>query len=294
VGVQEVTAFETPVSLLLAKIVANDGTTNSLNLESTWNEAYWTGLTANADYSKRPHLLKLVKDFGEEVADAERQSFTDGTSAVLRDGVVSYEMKFINTDKTLFQALKSFERKSRTTAYGLVFVDACGNIAGQKCGTKLNYVRIAQGSMEVKYINRKDDTVAHIVLSFELEIGKSNAYDVVTSDNIETSINSIEPLKDLELKAVVSTTTTNYTVDLVHRSANAMGIPAMGQDVLADWTVVNKTTNAAVALTSVAEDAVVDGRYLFVATVAQTNGNVLNFKYLSASFEADFDVTITI
>jgi hypothetical protein len=176
----------------------------------------------------------------------------------------------------------------------MILADACGNVVGQKCGNDLNYVRISQGSFIVKNMNKTNEVMNHVLVRFELEVGVQNAYDVMLISNGDFNINKVEPLKDLELKAVVSTTTTNYTVDLVHRSANAMGIPAMGQDVLANWTVVNKTTNAAVALTSVAEDAVVDGRYLFVATVAQTNGNVLNFKYLSASFEADFDVTITI
>jgi hypothetical protein len=294
VGVQEGTPFETPILMGISKIVANDGTTNKISLTTPKTEAYWTGLTANAEYNKRLNLLKLIDDFAEDPQDPEMQSASSGRNYRLRDGVVGYEFKIFNTDKTLFQALKSFERKTANSAYGMILADACGNVVGQKCGNDLNYVRISQGSFIVKNMNKTNEVMNHVLVRFELEVGVQNAYDVMLISNGDFNINKVEPLKDLELKAVVSTTTTNYTVDLVHRSANAMGIPAMGQDVLLNWTVVNKTTNAAVALTSVAEDAIVDGRYLFVATVAQTNGDVLNFKYLSASFEADFDVTITI
>jgi hypothetical protein len=290
-GVKDTTDFGTAKLLMVAPLVASDGTENKIDLTAALNQAYFDALNENADFSKRYQFTPIIEDFTVNVEDNPTVTRASGTTYKLRDGVVTFEMYFddINADGILFDALKSLECEK----IGVNFVDKCNSIAGYKCNDALELVPVASGTWMVQYYNATDSDVRRIRLTFQIEATGNNNFDILKgSDLDDVNIFNIKPLYSGGLKAKVgAATTTTLVVDLITTSKSAIGIPYTGADTVGNWTMTNNTASTTVAITTVVEDAVVDGRYTFTFP-AQTAADSVTLKYLDSKGEIIFTTTL--
>ena len=268
------------VKLIALRMKADDGTSNKILSSDTIDQAYIDAAINNEDASKRWYPIGIFKNQEDVRADPASESISDGSSILTQQGVRTYTGWLLNYAAAYLEALESFKCQS----FGLFMVDDCGGITGavSKDGLSLRPVRVNENSWNPTFIKATPTVSAKVQLSFEFsQLERDKYLRVISEDEITGDMLDEEGL--LPLKGTTSgIATTGFVTALIvafdiFLDAAKGNVPGW---LATDFAVFNKTTNAAVVITSVTEAP--EGTYTFVIP-AQTSADVLELTNIKTT-----------
>lgn len=284
------------VGLIAVPLKADDGTLNQILATDTIDQAYIDAKINEEDESKRWYPIGRV-DFRnqEDVrADPTTETFTDGASAITQQGVRTYLGWLVDYAPAYIEQLNAL----RCRDFGLYTISECLDLTGSisRDGAALNPIRVNAPSWEPRYVKATPTVSAKIQLAFEFsQLEKDEYLRVINGSEITADLQNIEGL--LPLSATISAeAATGFVAELkvdydIFLDASKEIVPGW---VITDFALLNVTTNASIAITSVTEAP--EGTYTFVIP-AQTSGDVLRLTNVKTTgnkpgFFLQQDITI--
>ena len=281
------------VKLVKVRMVADDGTPNSVASTDTINKAYVDALLQNADPSKRWYPIGTFENVDDVRADPTTETFNSGASAVTSQGVRTYTGWLLNYSPAYLKVLQSFSCED----FGFYVIDECGQLIGEqsKDCTELFPIRVNAASWNPTLIKFTPVAVGKVQVTFEYDqlVNDADLALVPESDIADDiDLRKITGLK--QLKIVTSgISQTGWTANITVGDGSFGGIPAGGL-VTASFQAFNETDQAAIAITSVTETGVDTGIYAFVIP-SQDVSDVVNYSIdLTNGDGVDGEDTITI
>lgn len=268
-------------NFILVPLIANDGTFNYIDPTATLNDAYFTALINEADDSKRWYPTGKLKNVTTDRADPILETFEDGSSVFIRDGIRNFTAMII---KGSFELAKQFNA-NRCSTFGIFIVDLDGNILGTtKTGSNYLYpIAVDAATFYAKPVFTTDTTIQKIMLQGQFDVlQKDDDLRMISASSITAA--NIVNLKGLMnvYTTIVSTSTTTMVLDLYAKVGNIVtNYPIEGlvtaNFVSSDTGTTSKMyniTDASDVTVTAAESTTIDGRYTLTYT-AQTVADVL-------------------
>ena len=268
-------------NFILVPLIANDGTFNYIDPTATFNDAYFTALINEADDSKRWYPTGKLKNVTTDRADPILETFEDGSSVFIRDGIRNFTAMII---KGSFELAKQFNA-NRCSTFGIFIVDLDGNILGTtKTGSNYLYpIACDAATFYAKPVFTTDTTIQKIMLMGQWDVlQKDDDLRMISASSITAA--NIVNLKGLMnvYTTIVSTSTTTMVLDLYAKVGNIVTNYPIEGLVTADFvssdtgstSKMYNITDASDVTVTAAESTTVDGRYTLTYT-AQTVADVL-------------------
>ena len=255
-------------NFILVPLIANDGTFNYIDPTATLNDAYFTALINEADDSKRWYPTGKLKNVTTDRADPILETFEDGSSVFIRDGIRDFTAMII---KGSFELAKQFNA-NRCSTFGIFIVDLDGNILGTtKSGSDYLYpIACDAATFYAKPVFTTDTTIQKIMLMGQWDVlQKDDDLRMISASSIPAA--NIVNLKGLMnvYATIVSTSTTTMVLDLYAKVGNMVtnykieGLVTadfVSSDTAATSKMYNITDNSDVSVTAT-ESTTIDGRY---------------------------------
>ena len=255
-------------NFILVPLIANDGTFNYIDPSDTLNDAYFTALINEADDSKRWYPTGKLKNVTTDRADPILETFEDGSSVFIRDGIRNFTAMII---KGSFELAKQFNA-NRCSTFGIFIVDLDGNILGttKSSDNYLYPISVDAATFYAKPVFTTDTTIQKIMLSGQWDVlQKDDDLRMISASSIPAA--NIVNLKGLMnvYATIVSTSTTTMVLDLYAKVGNMVTNYKIEGLVTADFVssdtgstskMYNITDNSDLTVTA-AESTTVDGRY---------------------------------
>ncbi len=282
------------VGLIAVRMKADDGTLNQILASDTIDQAYVDAKINEEDESKRWYPIGNFRNEEDVRADPITETFSDGGSVITQQGVRTYLGWLVNFAPAYVGILESF----KCFEFGLFVIDSCGAITGaiSKDKTALRPIRVNQNSWEPRYVKATPTVSAKVQLAFEFsQLERDKDLRVISEEEATADLLNIEGLLPLAaaisgeaLTGFVAALTVDFDIFL---DASKEVVPGW---VLSDFALLNKTTNLAVAITSVTESP--EGTYTFVIP-AQSSADVLELTNVKTTgnkpgFFVEQDITI--
>jgi hypothetical protein len=268
-------------NFILVPLIANDGTFNYIDPTATFNDAYFTALINEADDSKRWYPTGKLKNVTTDRADPILETFEDGSSVFIRDGIRNFTAMII---KGSFELAKQFNA-NRCSTFGIFIVDLDGNILGTtKTGSNYLYpIAVDAATFYAKPVFTTDTTIQKIMLQGQWDVlQKDDDLRMISASSISAA--NIVNLKGLMnvYTTIVSTSTTTMVLDLYAKVGNIVTNYPIEGLVTADFvssdtgstSKMYNITDASDVTVTAAESTTIDGRYTLTYT-AQTVADVL-------------------
>jgi hypothetical protein len=268
-------------NFILVPLIANDGTFNYIDPTATLNDAYFTALINEADDSKRWYPTGKLKNVTTDRADPILETFEDGSSVFIRDGIRNFTAMII---KGSFELAKQFNA-NRCSTFGIFIVDLDGNILGTtKTGSNYLYpIAVDAATFYAKPVFTTDTTIQKIMLQGQWDVlQKDDDLRMISAFSITAA--NIVNLKGLMnvYTTIVSTSTTTMVLDLYAKVGNIVTNYPIEGLVTADFvssdtgstSKMYNITDASDVTVTAAESTTIDGRYTLTYT-AQTVADVL-------------------
>ena len=271
------------VNAILVPLIANDGTYNKIDPSATLNSAYFTALINQADDSKRWYPTGKMKNITTDRADPIRETFDDGSSVFIRDGIRTYAGMII---KGSFELSGQFNA-NRCSTFGVFIIDVDGSILGTTNGDGYLYpIEVDAATFYSKMMFTTDTTIQKIMLSWQWGVTQKDDNLRMISANSITGINLADATGLMSVYAeIVSTGQTAMVVDLYAKFGDIVTNYPIEGLVTADFVssdsavaskIYNVTDDADVTITA-SESATIPGRYTLTYT-SQTVSDVLQPK----------------
>lgn len=255
-------------NFILVPLIANDGTFNYIDPSDTLNDAYFTALINEADDSKRWYPTGKLKNVTTDRADPILETFEDGSSVFIRDGIRNFTAMII---KGSFELAKQFNA-NRCSTFGIFIVDLDGNILGTtKTGSDYLYpISCDAATFYAKPVFTTDTTIQKIMLQGQWDVlQKDDDLRMISASSITAA--NIVNLKGLMnvYATIVSTSTTEMVLDLYAKVGNMVTNYKIEGLVSADFVssdtgstskIYNITDDSDVSVTAT-ESTTIDGRY---------------------------------
>jgi hypothetical protein len=262
-------------NFILVPLIANDGTFNYIDPTATLNDAYFTALINEADDSKRWYPTGKLKNVTTDRADPILETFEDGSSVFIRDGIRNFTAMII---KGSFELAKQFNA-NRCSTFGIFIVDLDGNILGTtKTGSDYLYpIACDAATFYAKPVFTTDTTIQKIMLMGQWDVlQKDDDLRMISASSISAA--NIVNLKGLMnvYATIVSTSATTMVLDLYAKVGNIVtNYPIEGlvtanfvsSDTGTTSSMYNITDNSDLSVTA-AESTTIDGRYTLTYTGA--------------------------
>jgi hypothetical protein len=268
-------------NFILVPLIANDGTFNYIDPTATLNDAYFTALINEADDSKRWYPTGKLKNVTTDRADPILETFEDGSSVFIRDGIRNFTAMII---KGSFELAKQFNA-NRCSTFGIFIVDLDGNILGTtKTGSNYLYpIAVDAATFYAKPVFTTDTTIQKIMLMGQWDVlQKDDDLRMISASSISAA--NIVNLKGLinVYATIISTSTTTMVVDLYAKVGDMANNYRIEGLVTADFvssdtgstSKMYNITDASDVTVTAAESTTIDGRYTLTYT-AQTVADVL-------------------
>lgn len=250
---------------------ASDGTLNKIDSAQVIDQAFIDGLINAAHpydriYPIADNNLNAVTNVRSESKYATKD---DDSKTFLFEGAKSFTAEEWEKSSIYLGQLKTFGCEQ----FSAFLLDVAGNFRYSKhAGSDDRFpIKIAKGSLEIKYVEPLADSVEKIVHSFDWDVSeKDENLRMIQGGDITANLKNANGL--ISVNSLNSNiTTAGFTIEL----NTIFGTKATGL-LLADFVVNELTpTPGGVALTSVVETAIGSGIYDIVFTVAETSGDVL-------------------
>jgi hypothetical protein len=262
-------------NFILVPLIANDGTFNKIDPSATLNDAYFTALINEADDSKRWYPTGKLKNVTTDRADPILETFEDGSSVFIRDGIRNFTAMII---KGSFELAKQFNA-NRCSTFGIFIVDLDGNILGTtKTGSDYLYpIAVDAATFYAKPVFTTDTTIQKIMLQGQWDVlQKDDDLRMISASSITAA--NIVNLKGLMnvYATIVSTSTTTMVLDLYAKVGNIVTNYPIEGLVTADFvssdtgstSKMYNITDASDLTVAATESTTVDGRYTLTYTGA--------------------------
>lgn len=262
-------------NFILVPLIANDGTFNYIDPSATLNDAYFTALINEADDSKRWYPTGKLKNVTTDRADPILETFEDGSSVFIRDGIRNFTAMII---KGSFELAKQFNA-NRCSTFGIFIVDLDGNILGTtKTGSDYLYpIAVDAATFYAKPVFTTDTTIQKIMLQGQWDVlQKDDDLRMISASSISAA--NIVNLKGLMnvYATIVSTSTTTMVLDLYAKVGNIVTNYPIEGLVTADFvssdtgstSKMYNITDASDLTVAATESTTVDGRYTLTYTGA--------------------------
>ncbi len=262
-------------NFILVPLIANDGTFNKIDPSATLNDAYFTALINEADDSKRWYPTGKLKNVTTDRADPILETFEDGSSVFIRDGIRNFTAMII---KGSFELAKQFNA-NRCSTFGIFIVDLDGNILGTtKTGSDYLYpIAVDAATFYAKPVFTTDTTIQKIMLQGQWDVlQKDDDLRMISASSISAA--NIVNLKGLMnvYATIVSTSTTTMVLDLYAKVGNIVTNYPIEGLVTADFvssdtgstSKMYNITDASDLTVAATESTTVDGRYTLTYTGA--------------------------
>lgn len=259
--------------LIAVQMKADDGTSNQIAKSDTIDDAFVTAKLNNVDPSKRWFPIGPFTNVTDERADAATETFSDGSSSVVQQGVRTYTGWLNGYAPNYISQLDSF----KCIDFGIYAIDGCGNLIGSLSadGLYLNPIRVNKGSWNPTYVKATDTVSAKVQLSFEFsQLEKDKKLRQILESEMTADLTAIEGLRTISA-SVSGITTTGFVAALTLPFDDFKEAVKVEGWVLADFDLYNTTTAASIVITTVTESP--DGTYTFVIP-AQTSADVLRLR----------------
>jgi hypothetical protein len=262
-------------NFILVPLIANDGTFNYIDPTDTLNDAYFTALINEADDSKRWYPTGKLKNVTTDRADPILETFEDGSSVFIRDGIRNFTAMII---KGSFELAKQFNA-NRCSTFGIFIVDLDGNILGTtKTGSNYLYpIAVDAATFYAKPVFTTDTTIQKIMLQGQWDVlQKDDDLRMISASSITAA--NIVNLKGLMnvYATIVSTSTTTMVLDLYAKVGNIVTNYPIEGLVTADFvssdtgstSKMYNITDASDLTVAATESTTIDGRYTLTYTGA--------------------------
>ena len=262
-------------NFILVPLIANDGTFNKIDPSATLNDAYFTALINEADDSKRWYPTGKLKNVTTDRADPILETFEDGSSVFIRDGIRNFTAMII---KGSFELAKQFNA-NRCSTFGIFIVDLDGNILGttKSSDNYLYPIAVDAATFYAKPVFTTDTTIQKIMLQGQWDVlQKDDDLRMISASSISAA--NIVNLKGLMnvYTTIVSTSTTTMVLDLYAKVGNIVTNYPIEGLVTADFvssdtgstSKMYNITDASDLTVSATESTTVDGRYTLTYTGA--------------------------
>jgi hypothetical protein len=262
-------------NFILVPLIANDGTFNYIDPSATLNDAYFTALINEADDSKRWYPTGKLKNVTTDRADPILETFEDGSSVFIRDGIRNFTAMII---KGSFELAKQFNA-NRCSTFGIFIVDLDGNILGttKSSDNYLYPIAVDAATFYAKPVFTTDTTIQKIMLQGQWDVlQKDDDLRMISASSISAA--NIVNLKGLMnvYTTIVSTSTTTMVLDLYAKVGNIVTNYPIEGLVTADFvssdtgstSKMYNITDASDLTVTAAESTTIDGRYTLTYTGA--------------------------
>ena len=281
VPIQSVTS-----KLIMVAKYTTAGTANSISLTGTL--PVWSTLINNADPNSRWFPIPAFENVELPKADSIFEEANSGRQVFIRQGKRSFagELWADDSSPTLLGHLQT----NRCVEFGVYIVDVNGNLVGSKVGTTLQPIPVDNASFDPKLMFATDTTVQKIMVGFDFDrlFDESTMY-MITPTEAGVDFNTLEGLLDVTLTNLSNTSTTRvFTATLDY--GTALNPIRFKGGVLADFTLLNVTTNAVITITTVVENTSLLGQYTLTAP-AFVVGNVYRIKVVKTGFTGTYTFT---
>lgn len=167
--------MEVTKKLMLMPVYDSTGVRNYIDLTTTLDEAYFTGLVNQTDASKRLFPLPALKDIKDSRGNPIVQKFADDSTIYVRDGIRAFDGMIPGRDGN--PIMKAKIEAARCGELGVFLVDRKGGLIGaiSDDGTKLYPVRLDSESVSAQYIRATDTTVQALQLTFNFHPDESDS-----------------------------------------------------------------------------------------------------------------------
>lgn len=262
-------------NFILVPLIANDGTFNYIDPSATFNDAYFTALINEADDSKRWYPTGKLKNVTTDRADPILETFEDGSSVFIRDGIRNFTAMII---KGSFELAKQFNA-NRCSTFGIFIVDLDGNILGttKSSDNYLYPISVDAATFYAKPVFTTDTTIQKIMLSGQWDVlQKDDDLRMISASSIPAA--NIVNLKGLMnvYATIISTSTTEMILDLFAKVGNIVTNYKIEGLVTADFvssdtgstSKMYNITDASDLTVAATESTTIDGRYTLTYTGA--------------------------
>lgn len=206
-------------NFIMVPLIADDGTYNYIDPQATLNDVYFTAKINNSDDSKRWYPTGKLKNVAGDRADPILETFDDGSSVFIRDGIRNFTAMII---KGSFELAKQFN-SNRCSTFGIYIVDLDGNILGTtKTGSDYLYpIAVDAATFYAKPVFTTDTTIQKIMLSGQWDVlQKDDDLRMISASSITAA--NIVNLKGLlnVYCTIASTTQTVMTLSIYAKVGN--------------------------------------------------------------------------
>jgi hypothetical protein len=255
--------------LIFVKMIADDGTKNSIDVETVFDQDALDDLVNQSDSSKR--------FFPVMSGDLFAVTYTDPTATNGQFGALYYALKtsgksllFTVADASELNA-ESWQSGFGCGQWGVYAVDSLGQVYGyiSTDGTELYPARIATGSFIATFKQADFDTNLpnRVELKFAFDTIANKGINARIMTGITADVLGATGLQNVDFE-YSDVSATGFTLKAYRQSATASKVPQTGL-LQTNFTIKNKVTDVTVASTAFAE--VADGEYDFTYA-SQTSG----------------------
>jgi len=273
----------------------SNGDRNYIDLTGSFGQTEVDALLLNTDEKKRWVVLPKMNGLELPIADSVFDEETDGTKTFTREGI--WSMTGMILQKSAVPSVLKKLKALRCNDIQIYIITKTNQLYGavSEDGNKLYGYRLNSGSIDPKLMFPTSSVSGKISFNadFDNTEKQESTYALVGKD-LTTPVDflNLKQLTDVNLVVSASTTT---TLTFIAKTDYFSGLANEG-DVVGrtgvDFALLNKTTGLPVTLTTVVEDATIDGKY--VATFpAVTATNVVELSMVYASgFAGSVEKTI--
>lgn len=263
---------------------ASDGTRNGVTLADTLNEAYFSGKVNETDPTKRWFPTSKLDNVTDLREDNIIETFEDQSEAMVDQAPRKFQAWFVQRATQLLAKL-NLARCKKIAAF---IVDTNGSLIGNISadGTTLYPIAIDKNTWRARLVKATATTVQKLQLNFSFAQSESDEdlRIIVKSEMDNYNLKNLDGLLDGILTiSDITATVFRVTAKTIYGSAINQGpIPGL---LLADITVFNSTTSAAVIPSAVVETVPgVSGIY-DVTIAAQTAADAMTTTFTKDGFE---------
>lgn len=285
--------FGRTVGYIKVPLTANDGTRNGLDLAAGNMGTQLFELINNADPSKRGYPYLNLQNVTINEADPTYQTSSSSERFLLRRSIKTITAEVWNVTEQYYDKVNS-----ACNEFGLLQLDECGNVKGQKEGTMLYPRPVNEASFFSKFIDATDEAGTKVMFEMDYRLGTNDGDQwMIKAEEIEAdgySANDLKGMIDVYFTIGAITATTVVVTAYTGYGSATEPIPYEGGSET-DFSLYNETTDLPIALGggSVVESGVTAGEYT-ITFAAQTAADVIsvdNFRQASGNFTNGYEGT---
>ena len=283
-----VTQIDSVVGIIALPTFTNSNVRNEIDLSAVFTQSTLTGKITQADPGQRWVKLPRLYAVSLPVADTVFDEASDGTKSFVREGIWSFSSEI--RDKDAISGILKKLKALRCSEWSMFLVTRSNQLVGigVSNGTEIDTMRpltVNSGSIDPKMMLRSDSETNKTMFAFDFDnLMKQEDLYVLDGNDLGIDFLGMRQLTDVNVIKNGSVTSTTVEVDLKTDFVNGL---TPNNDVVGlvagDFVLENVTTSSTLTISSVVEDATVDGRYLITFT-AQTAGDVLELSLDLTSF----------